>query len=142
MIKRQLYTLLLCATVFAFMFSCKQQQQGIPYVNVDIYININNPSYYKLTSIGGSEYIAGGSRGIIVYRKIDDTFNAYDRHCTYNSENTCGEASIDSTGLQIECACDGSIYQLQDGSVVQGPATLPLHQYRTDFNGSILHIYN
>lgn len=142
MIKRYSYYLLLCTFFGMFLFGCKPRQQAIPYVNVDLYINIDNPSYYKLTSLGGSEYIAGGSMGILVYRNIDNSFNAYDRHCTYNSEAACGAASIDSTGLQIACDCDGSIYQLVDGSVVQGPATLPLHQYRTDFNGSVLHIYN
>ena len=122
--------------------ACKRQQQGIPYVNVDLYININNPAYFHLTSAGGWEYIAGGSKGLLVYRKLDNTFNVYDRHCTYNAENACGAATMDSTGIQITCECDGSIYQLADGAVVNGPASIPLHQYRSDFDGNILHIYN
>lgn len=142
MFKRKLHTGLLCTLTILLVFSCKRRQQGIPYVNVDLYININNPSYFHLTSIGGWDYVSGGSKGLIVYRQLDNTFNAYDRHCTYNAENACGAASVDSTGAQIACDCDGSIYQLYDGSVVQGPATLPLHQYRTDFDGAVLHIYN
>ncbi|MBT4774489.1 MAG: Rieske 2Fe-2S domain-containing protein [Crocinitomicaceae bacterium] len=139
---KKLHTVLIAISIILSFNTCKKQQQSIPYVNVDIYINISNPAYFHLTSIGGWDYVAGGSRGLIVYRELDNTFNAYDRHCTYNAENACGTAEVDSTGLQIACDCDGSIYQLYDGSIIQGPATLPLHQYRTDFNGSVLHIYN
>jgi nitrite reductase/ring-hydroxylating ferredoxin subunit len=128
--------------VLLVVLGCRKQQQYIPYVNVDLYINIDNPAYFHLTSISGWDYVTGGSKGLIVYRQQTNTFNVYDRHCTYNADNACGAASVDSTGVQITCDCDGSIYQLYDGAITQGPATVPLHQYRTDFNGSILHIYN
>lgn len=140
--KNPLYIIVAACVLLCTVVGCRKQQQIIPYVNVDLYINIDNPAYFHLTSIGGWDYVNGGSKGLIVYRQLSDKFNVYDRHCTYNSENACGYASVDSTGIQIACDCDGSVYQLHDGTVIQGPATLPLHQYRTDFNGSILHIYN
>ncbi len=141
MLKRKIYTILLCLPLIG-IWSCRRQQQAIPYVFVDLYLNIDNPSNFLLTSPGGWDYKNGGSKGLIVYRKQEDQFVVFDRHCTYNADNACGAASVDSTNIQISCDCDGSVYQLHDGSVIQGPATLPLHQYRSDFNGSVLHIYN
>lgn len=124
--------------------SCVKNQNIVPYVYVDLYLNTALPSYSSLNAIGGWAYVSGGSQGIIVYRQTYDTFSAYDRHCTYNAENPCGTASVDSTGTFVECECDGSQYQLYDGLVIQGPAGYSLKGYRTSFNSlnNQLHIFN
>ena len=124
--------------------SCVKNQNIVPYVYVDLYLNISLPSYSSLNAIGGWAYVSGGSQGIIVYRQTFDTFSAYDRHCTYNADNPCGTAAVDSTGTFVECECDGSQYQLYDGLVIQGPAGYSLKGYRTTFNSftNQLHIYN
>ena len=105
-----------------FFNSCNKNQNIVPYVYVDQYINISLPSYSSLNNIGGWVYITGGSKGIIIYRQSYDQFSAYDRHCTYNAENPCGKATVDSTNSFVECSCDNSRYQLFDGLVIQGPA--------------------
>ena len=109
-----------------------------------IIINISLPSYSSLNTIGGWKYISGGSQGIIIYRQSYDQFSAYDRHCTYNADNPCGQASVDSTNSFVECSCDSSQYQLYDGLVIQGPATYSLKNYRTNFDvmTNQLHIFN
>lgn len=66
----------------------------------------------------------------------------YDRHCTYQPDNTCGAATVDSNNVNINCDCDGSRYLLNDGSVINGPATQPLHRYNYDWDGQILSVYN
>lgn len=123
-------------------FSCKKQKQYIPYVPVDIYININNPSYYQLTSISGWTYISGGSKGIILYRKNQEEIMAYDRHCTYEADNACGSTEVNTDNVTVDCLCDGSQYLLYDGSILRGPASYPLFQYRTSFDGAVLHVFN
>ena len=102
------------------------------------------PSYSSLNSIGGWAYITGGSKGIIIYRQSYDQFSAYDRHCTYNSDNPCGKATVDSTNSFVECACDSSQYQLFDGLVIQGPASYSLKNYQTSFDiiSNQIHIFN
>ena len=127
-----------------FSPGCRKNKNVVPYVPVDIYINISLPAYSDLNIIGGWAYVSGGSKGLIVYRQTADIFMAYDRHCTYNADNPCGSAIVDSTGLYAKCDCDGSKYQLYDGQVVNGPATYALKQYQTSYNdlNNTLHVYN
>ena len=136
--------LLLSSLTLILFVSCSKNQNIVPYVYVDQYINISLPSYSSLNYIGGWTYITGGSRGIIIYRQSYDQFSAYDRHCTYNADNPCGKATVDSTNTFVECSCDSSRYQLFDGLVIQGPATYSLKNYRTNFDviTNQLHIFN
>ena len=126
------------------VISCVRNQNIVPYVYVNQYINISLPSYSSLNPVGGWIYITGGSKGIIVYRQSFDQFSAYDRHCTYNANDPCGKASVDSTNSFVECSCDGSQYQLYDGLVIQGPALYSLKPYQTTFDPltNQLHIFN
>ena len=135
--------LLICFCII-ILNSCTKNQNIVPYIYVDQYINISLPSYSSLNSIGGWTYITGGSRGIIIYRQSYDQFSAYDRHCTFNADNPCGKATVDSTNSFVECACDSSRYQLFDGLVIQGPASYSLKNYQTSFNvtSNQIHIYN
>lgn len=136
--------LLLSSLTLILFVSCSKNQNIVPYVYVDQYINISLPSYSSLNYIGGWTYITGGSRGIIIYRQSYDQFSAYDRHCTYNADNPCGKATVDSTNTFVECSCDSSRYQLFDGLVIQGPATYSLKNYQTNFDviTNQLHIFN
>ena len=124
--------------------SCNKQTNIVPNVFVDQYINLSLPSYGSLNIIGGWCYITGGSKGIIIYRQSYNQFSAYDRHCTYNANNPCGKATVDSTNSFVECSCDGSQFQLYDGLVIEGPATYSLKNYQTTYDelNNILHIYN
>ena len=126
------------------VFSCNKNNNRVPYVPIDLYLNITLPSYSSLNVIGGWTYVSGGSKGLIVYRQTAETFMIYDRHCTYDVNAVCASASVDSTNLAISCDCDGSQYQLYDGAVINGPATYSLQQYQYIFDGLVntLHIYN
>lgn len=119
----------------------RQDQNSIPYVPVDIYIYASDPQFINLSVVSGWEYITGGSQGLIVYRRNADEFAAYDRHVPYHPEDNC-VAEVDSTQITISDPCSGSSWLLYDGNVTRGPASLPLHSYRTAFDGTVLHIYN
>lgn len=125
-----------------FSISCGKNRSTIPNVLVDITVNVNNPSYMNLTVVGGYMYFSGGSRGIIAFRKSTDEFNAFDRHCPYQAEETCGILSIQSDNVTMKCACCASVYSLYDGALISGPASQPLKRYTTTFDGSTLRIYN
>lgn len=142
---RKIYFIIILGFIATFgCFSCKKNNQIVPYVAVDTYLNLNLPSYINLNGIGGWVYVSGGNNGLIVYRQNQNVFMVYDRYCTYNKNGSCGTASVDSTSISISCQCDGSKYQLFDGAVIQGPASTNLHQYRTTYNenNNTLHIYN
>lgn len=116
----------------------------MPYAPVDIYINTSLPAYSNLNIIGGWVYVTGGNDGIIVYRQSYEVINAYERKCTYQLPNSCGYGVVDSSNFYVECDCDGTKYSIFDGSVIEGPATISLYQYRTSFdpNSGQLHIFN
>lgn len=136
---KKLGLLILTAVV---VFSCKKDNtSGIPLVPVDIYLYANNPIMVDVSVPGGWEYVTGGSKGILIYRYTQDQFIAFDRHSAYLPENGC-VTEVDSTNIQVADPCSESLWLLVDGSVLQGPANLPLKQYQTTFDGNVLHIFN
>ena len=145
-LKFKIWGMALAALFFA---GCKKQYPvNIPYVKFDMTINVLDPTYVSLQGVGGSIKINGGSRGILVYRVSIDQFNAYERQCTYDTDNPCGKVDYDSSGiLLVDNDCSGagcgSKFNMIDGSVVNGPAQYPLIQYTTQFDGvAMLRIYN
>jgi nitrite reductase/ring-hydroxylating ferredoxin subunit len=130
------------------LVACKKddinQQLGIPYVNVDRYILLNDPNSLSLNAVGGFLYVNAGSRGILVYHRAYEEYVAFDRHCTYNTSDACGKVSLDSTSnVILNCACCASKFSIIDGSVLNGPAINPLLQYQAQLSGpGTLHIYN
>lgn len=122
--------------------ACRKDDNTIPNVSVDIYIYTTDPNFVNLNAVGGWVYVTGGSRGILVYRSSNSEFKAYDRHCPYQPDNTCGRVEVDSSNIQAIDNCCGSKFLLTSGDVTQGPAGVPLKQYTTNFDGSVLHIYN
>jgi len=130
-------------TIPLLLFGCsKNEEQNIPLVRVDVTIYTNNPSFNAISVPGTWTYINGGSRGIIIYRVSNDEFRAYDRHCTYDSGNSCALVSVDNTNITGIDECCGSTFILTDGTVTKGPASLSLKQYQTSFDGAVLRIYN
>ncbi len=131
------------ASIFIMPFGCKKDNNnGVPIVAVDIYLYTNNPSFVNLNGVGGWVYISGGSRGILVYRKSSTEFMAYDRNCTYQPSQPCATVVVDATNILAKDTCCHSKFSIYDGSVTQGPASLPLKAYNNTFDGNVLHIYN
>jgi len=137
--KKLFYLLLL-----AFLAnSCRKDNNNyVESVPVDIYLYTNNPSFVNVSVVGGWVYITGGVRGILVYRKSNTEFMAYDRNCTYQSSEPCATVVVDNTNIVAVDTCCHSRFSIYDGSVFQGPAAAPLKAYNTTFDGSVLHIYN
>ncbi len=133
--------------MYISVIRCKQYPVNIPYVPIDITISTFDPQFISLQGVGGWAYVNGGSRGLILYRASIDQVNCYERHCPYDTENTCGKVSVDSTGLFLvdnDCyggGC-GSRFSLINGSVVDGVAIYPLKQYNTSFDGALVRIFN
>ncbi len=132
---RTQYIAFVIAILWVFS-GCKKSAQRAFYPPVDEYINITLVSYNSLQAPGGWAYVNGGLKGIIVYARGGNEFVAFDRNCTFEEENSCGNASVSSDNITIECSCDGSTYNIFDGSVTNGPAELPLKGYNVTFNTS------
>lgn len=139
----KIYLLIISTSLLLVAWGCKKSpDDGIPLVNVDIAININDPAYIKLATVGGWEYLTGGSKGLLVYRKSSDEFMTYDRHCTYQPSNSCSRVQVDSTNIIAVDSCCGSQFIITEGSVSKGPASFPLKKYQTVFDGKVLRIRN
>ena len=129
--------------VFLTMLACNDSENNnIPLVEVNFQLNINDPAYLELQTIGGAVEIFGGSRGIILYRSSENEIRAYDRHCTFQPSSTCALVSIDPNRFTGSDNCCGSIFLLTDGSVSSPPATFPLKSYQTIFDGTFLSVTN
>jgi Rieske Fe-S protein len=122
---------------------CNENNQGpIPYVPVNVYVALNEPSNANLLPIGGWVYVNGGAKGLIVYHSSIDEYVAYDRNCTFEAFGSCVTLNVIAQDQVAEDTCCGSKFSLIGGTVVSGPATVGMVQYQTDLQGQVLHIYN
>lgn len=134
---------LLLFFLLPLLVSCKKNNPNpVPDVYVNLYLNITSTIYLELSSVGGFVNITGGYRGIVVYRVSSDEFVAFDRACPYDWQSDNGYVTVDTSGLTLTCAACGSQYLILDGSNVKGPSAIMLKQYRNDFDGNNLHLYN
>ncbi|MEQ9188190.1 MAG: hypothetical protein RLP15_10690 [Cryomorphaceae bacterium] len=100
------------------------------------------PQYNDLNFINGWVYLDGGYRGMIAYRVNLDEIKVYDRQAPYNVIDGC-RVYVDSGNTTIGIdTCSGSQWLLLDGQVIKGPATYPLKEYLTTYDGSTLYISN
>jgi nitrite reductase/ring-hydroxylating ferredoxin subunit len=111
---------------------------------VDIYIKPNSTEYLELNPVGGWVYLTAQypSRGILVYRISMDEFMAYERTCPHDPDKDCARIQVESSGTTAVDSCCMSRYIMHDGSPFQGPSKRPLKQYRTNYDGITLHIFN
>jgi nitrite reductase/ring-hydroxylating ferredoxin subunit len=122
--------------------SCKDgTPYNIPYVPVSFSVYPNGLD----SDLGVSRYkyfIRVGYRGIVVYRPGMDEFLAYDRACTFDSQNLKAIIAVDATGVVATCPVCGSQYLLTDGYPFKGPAKNPLMKYQTTWDGFKVYISN
>ncbi|RCH55545.1 hypothetical protein DJ568_06545 [Mucilaginibacter hurinus] len=108
------------------IISCGKQRDVVPYVRVNRIIQKSDIRFSEGTGVIFENGI--GVAGIIVYRRPDGNYVAYDQCSSYQPEKLC-KVVLDNTGLQVEDPCSGSKFLLFDGSVVKGPAERMLRQY-------------
>ncbi|MEN9995049.1 MAG: hypothetical protein RL762_1706 [Bacteroidota bacterium] len=137
--------LILCLGFLLLSAKCNNQNQHpVPFVPVDVTIDIQLPSYSDLQGVGGWTYLNGGSRGIIVYRKGIDEFVAFDRHSPADPDGSCPLPLYPDAQnfLQLKDSCNNAVFSLYDGSPVSN-SIYGLRQYATQFNGNnLLRVYN
>ena len=122
--------------------SCRKSRNQIPNTPIDLYIDTKLPSYISLNIVGGWIYASSGYKGLIIYRRSQDAFNAYERACPYDPTDDCSLVEVLKDNITAVDSCCGSQYLITDGNVIKGPATQTLQQYQTTFDGTILHVFN
>lgn len=131
----------LISLLFIFLpFSCdKENENPVPFAHVDFNIIIGTTQYIELNNIGGYAYFTGGYKGIIIYRASEDEFKAYDRACPYHPFEDKAIIRVDQDWLATDTLC-GSVFELNFGSVVDGPSKHPLREYRTFYDPPYLQV--
>ena|SRR6185369_16815354 len=140
---RKLFAVMLMAFTFS-LSECKKDNSTIPNVSVDLYVYLSIPSSINLNSQGGWIYVNGGVKGIIVYRRSNEEFAAYERACPYDPNESSALVEVDSSNiLAVDRHC-GSKFNLLDNTIINGPTTRSLKAYHADYDasGNTVHVYN
>ena len=102
--------------------------------NADLIIDTTDSNYSVLANPDGSlafNAVNGiPNPGILVHRTSQDSVNVVSRYCTHLG---C------TVGSNYVCACHNSRFS-KDGSVLQGPASIPLKTYTATVNGDSILI--
>lgn len=131
------------ALYILLLLSCaKDDGTYIPDVYVNYSVPVNDPSISPLNSPGGAVVINGhGVAGIIIYRRADNVYMAYDRCSSVNPQNKCA-VNLDNPSLTVTDPCSGAKFSLFDGTPVKAPATKNLKQYQVTANSLYLMVTN
>lgn len=132
----------LALSIMLLLSCAKDDGTYIPNVYVNYTIPINDPSMSALNSAGGAIIISGhGVAGIIIYRRADNVFVAYDRCSSVNPQNKCA-VTLDNPSLTVTDPCSGAKFSLFDGTPVKAPATKSLKSYQVTANSLYLMVTN
>jgi nitrite reductase/ring-hydroxylating ferredoxin subunit len=140
--------LLLMKTLFGLLLfisictSCAKEQNLIPDFPVNFNMPLTDPRLSRLSSAGGAVSFSGyGVAGIIIYRRADNAYVAYDRCSTVNPDQK-NAVEIDDPNLTATDRISGAKYSLYDGSPVKAPATTSLKRYSVTIAGNTLQVTN
>lgn len=138
------FTVIICIIIIG----CKKED-NFPdvYVNESIYLAGSAEYIDFYGNLYAWDTIPGGIGGIIIVQGHNETFMAYDRACTYETNgNEMNENCIiyDTPNQYIfSCQqCCKSKFSIIDGSISEGPAGQALKAYNTYFDGTYLYITN
>lgn len=141
--KKKATYFLLTFLLAVLQYNCKHNSNRNPFldnVSFSFDINLDLPQYNTLKYPGNALYIArGGLRGVFVYN-TGSGYNVFEASDPNHYPSDC--STMELSGLQVRCPCEGNTYSLSDGGPVQGNVTYPLKPYRSRLNGNILTIYN
>lgn len=128
------------------LISCSNDAQNndtLPFVQVNKTINLELPEFIKLTTPTGWAYVNGvGLRGIIVYNINGTDFKAFERAAPHLPLKDCSQMVIEN-GIRMKCLCDDSEFNILNGASFTEGITESAREYLvTNLNGVVLRISN
>jgi nitrite reductase/ring-hydroxylating ferredoxin subunit len=134
--------------------SCNKNNDVIPDVYIDFTLDLNDPEFIDLNSLGGTAVVDAstnnwGSKasgydgnGIIIYSGLDE-FYAYDRTCPHDYSVNGLSIQINVDFIKANCPRCSTIYELAAyGTPAAGVGRYPLKNYRTSFDGRFIRVWN
>jgi nitrite reductase/ring-hydroxylating ferredoxin subunit len=121
--------------------SCAKENY-LPNIPVNFSSPLTDPRLIRLSSAGGAVSITGyGIAGLIIYRRADNAYVAFDRCSTVNPEQK-NAVNLDDPTITATDPVSGAKYSLYDGSPVKAPAKTSLKQYSVTIAGNTLQVTN
>ncbi len=136
-------TVILIVLIIFSLNSCtKDSLDRIPeaYVNYRITIqefNIKNKNGLLLVNKMDNTGVAG----LIIYRRADNAYVAFDRCSSVNPQTRCAVVP-DDPNLTATDPCSGAKFSLFDGSAVKAPAKRPLKEYKVIISNFEISVLN
>ncbi len=122
--------------------SCADKGLLVADVPVNFHASLNDPRLSALSGAGGAVAINGyGVAGMVIYRRADNRYVAYDRCSTVNPEQKCA-VEIDSPNLTATDPCSGAKFSLYDGAPVKAPAKKSLKEYQVSVSSFEIAVIN
>jgi cytochrome b6-f complex iron-sulfur subunit len=100
--------------------------------NVDFTLDLSNPAYSGLKTVGGYVYIAG-----VIVAHASNGYIAVSSACTHQGATIIFDGGSNS----FFCPAHGSRFSTT-GAVLNGPAGSPLGRYNTTLIGNSLRVYS
>lgn len=136
---KYLYSALFVLVLFT---GCGKDEGYIPEVGVSFSMPVTDPRLSRLSSPGGAVVINGyGIAGLVLYRRTDNRYVAFDRCSSVNPEQKCA-VNLDDPTITVTDPCSGAKFLLEDGSPVKAPAVRGLKQYTVAISGQNLIVTN
>lgn len=121
---------------------CAKGDGILPDVPVNFSAPVTDPRLNRLSTAGGAITLTGhGIAGLIIYRRPDNAYVAYDRCSTVNPEKKT-PINLDDPTLTATDPVSGAKYSLYDGSPVKAPAKTFLKKYMVTLAGNTLKVTN
>lgn len=127
--------------LIGFLFlSCEKDKEGrIPEVYVNYRLTIQE---FQIKNVNGVLTVNNqGVAGLVIYRKPDNSYVAYDRCSSVNPAQKCA-VQLDEQALTLTDPCSGAKFSLFDGSPVKAPAKRSLKQYLVGISSFEISVRN
>ncbi|WP_299353254.1 hypothetical protein [Mucilaginibacter sp.] len=130
-------------TVFILScFACGKSTDYVPNVSVNFQMALTDPRLNALHNTNGAVIINGyGVAGLILFRRADGSYAAYDRCSAYLPQNKCA-VTLDNPTLTCSDPCSTSKWLLQDGTPVKAPAIKSLKEYAVNVSAFEIFVQN
>ena len=130
----------ICLSIIIAMLSCsKDGMDRIPDAYVNYTITLQE---FNIKSQNGLLLVNNiGVAGLIIYRRPDNIYVAFDRCSSVNPRQRCAVIP-DDPNLTASDPCSGAKFSLFDGSPVKAPAKKPLKEYQVIITNFTLTVRN
>ena len=125
-----------------FLIACGKEENYIPDYPVNFSKPLTDPSMSRLGAPNGAvSFDNYGVAGIIIYRRADNSYIAFDRCSTVNPEQK-NAVVLDDPSITATDPKSGAKYFLTDGSPAKAPAKISLKRYAVTIAGNTLYVRN